>query len=222
MKAAIYGDSLLKFVLWEDGRYHTNPEYLQRFSREFGLELRNRSYFGSCADKGHERLTRDLQNGMRCDYAVIEFGGNDCSYPWADISADPEGEHGEALPLPEFLRHIRACIRELRAAEINPILTNTVPFDPKLYLAWVARDLDADAIHTWLGEDNRVYRRSELYSRALEQLSREESVPLVDLRSAFLRLDRLSDYYCADGVHPNRAGQAVIYDAFAAFARSMR
>ena len=122
----------------------------------------------------------------------------------------------------EYLDLFRCGIRELREAGIKPILTNLLPFDPHSYLLWVTRTLDREAVLNWLGEENRVYRKNEQYCRALEQLAREESVPLVDLRSSFLDQSRLSAFYCADGVHPNRAGHALMYDAFAAFLRQMR
>ena len=57
----IYGDSLLKFVLFENGRYVVNREPIQRFSAEFRFDIVNRSYYGSCVDKGLQRLRLDLE-----------------------------------------------------------------------------------------------------------------------------------------------------------------
>lgn len=216
----IYGDSLLEFVLWENGRYTVNKEPVKRFAQEFRLNIVNRSYFGSCVDKGLQRIRRDLsQPDIKIDYAILEFGGNDCAFNWKEIAEHPEDSHDSVVPLPQYLDRFRSCIRELREAGILPILTNLVPFDPHSYLNWVTRMLDREIVLGWLGEENRVYRKNELYSRALEKMAGEEMVPLIDLRSGFLDLPCLQDYYCDDGVHPNRAGQELIYQAFADYVR---
>ena len=220
MKVYVYGDSLLKFVLWEKGKYVIHREPVERFSREFNMEIVNRSYFGSCVDKGLERIRADLQKGSKGEYAVIEFGGNDCSFDWKAIDERPEEAHDSAIALPVYLDGMRSCIRSRRGAGVKPIMTNMLPFDPASYLDWVTRSLDRERVLRWLGEENRVYRKNELYCRSLEKLAREEGVPLVDLRAAFLDKPLMRDYYCEDGVHPNRAGHELIYSAFSAFVRS--
>ena len=53
----------------------------------------------------------------------------------------------------------------------------------------------------------------------MEQLARETKTPLVDIRGAFLTHGHLPELLCEDGTHPNSAGQAVIGEAFRAFAR---
>ena len=216
MTVTIYGDSLLKFVLWENGRYVVNHGPIERFSQAYPMEIVNRSYFGSCVDKGLARIRQDLCAGKVSDLAVIEFGGNDCAYNWKAIAAEPEKEHDSAIPLPVYVNSLRSCIHELRAAGTRPVMTNMLPFDPGRYLNWATRTLDKEVVLRWLGEENRVYRMNELYCRALEALAREEHVPVVDLRTAFLKQARLLDYYCEDGVHPNRAGHELIYQTFEA------
>ena len=52
----------------------------------------------------------------------------------------------------------------------------------------------------------------------MERLAREENVPLVDLRGAFLDHWHLDTLLCEDGTHPNSAGQALIGRAFRDFA----
>ena len=52
----------------------------------------------------------------------------------------------------------------------------------------------------------------------MERLAREENVPLVDLRGAFLDHWHLDTLLCEDGTHPNSAGQALIGQAFRDFA----
>ena len=38
-------------------------------------------------------------------------------------------------------------------------------------------------------------------------------VPVIDIRSAFLAQPDFRSYLCADGIHPNEAGQKLIYGA---------
>ena len=38
-------------------------------------------------------------------------------------------------------------------------------------------------------------------------------MPVIDIRSAFLAQPDFRSYLCADGIHPNEAGQKLIYGA---------
>ena len=51
---------------------------------------------------------------------------------------------------------------------------------------------------------------------------REENVPLVDVRGAFLDYGHLEQTLCADGTHPNTVGQGLITKAFQDFGRGLR
>jgi lysophospholipase L1-like esterase len=171
-------------------------------------------------DKGLQRIRQDLKNGMVSDFTLLEFGGNDCSYNWKAINEAPMEEYDALTPLDRYLDCFRSAFHELREAGSTPIITNMLPFDPKSYLQWVTRSLDRDRIMNWLGEENRIYRRNELYCRSLEQLAREEAIPIIDLRTVFLRKPLMSEYYCEDGVHPNRRGQELIAQTLTAFFRT--
>ena len=71
----------------------------------------------------------------------------------------------------------------------------------------------------WLGDVGNIYVWQERYSRAVERLAREENVPLVDVRGAFLDYGHLEQTLCADGTHPNTVGQGLITKAFQDFGR---
>ena len=74
----------------------------------------------------------------------------------------------------------------------------------------------------WLGGVGNIYVWQERYSRAVERLAREENVPLVDVRGAFLDYGHLEQTLCADGTHPNTVGQGLITKAFQDFGRGLR
>ena len=85
---------------------------------------------------------------------VLEYGGNDCDYDWAAISAHPQGIHQPHTPLPEFVRCCREMIRMLRARGILPIVMSLPPIDAQRYFDWFCRQgLDKPAVLRWLGGD---------------------------------------------------------------------
>ena len=128
--------------------------------------------------------------------------------------------HLPAVPLPEFRERYRGMVRRLREAGIQPILMNLPPLLSQWFFDWWCRDLDQAAVRTWLGDVSNIYAHQERYSRTVESLAREEDVPLVDVRGAFLAHGHLETLLCEDGTHPNSTGQALIGQAFRKFAEA--
>lgn len=218
----VLGDSILKGIQVEPatGRYVTRNEIgISGLERDFGLTVKNGSHFGATVIKGQRLLERLLQRETPCDVVVMDFGGNDCDFRWDQVAADPEGDHRPNVPLAEFLQRYREMIAQLRQRGIVPVLTTLPPLEPERFFNWWCRGLDQAAVRRWLGSLSNIYTHQENYSRAVEQLARETKTPLVDIRGAFLAHGRLPELLCEDGTHPNSAGQAVIGEAFRAFAR---
>ena len=218
----LLGDSILKGIQVEPatGRYVTRNEIgISGLERDFGLTVKNGSHFGATVVKGQRLLDRLLERGTPCDAVVMDFGGNDCDFRWDQVAADPAGDHQPNVPLPEFLRRYREMIARLRLHGIVPVLTTLPPLEPERFFNWWCRDLDQAAVRSWLGSLCNIYAHQENYSRAVEQLARETGTPLVDIRGAFLAHGHLEQLLCEDGTHPNSAGQALIGQAFRAFAR---
>lgn len=97
---------------------------------------------------------------------------------------------------------------------------NLPPLLSQWFFDWWCRDLDQAAVRTWLGDVSNIYAHQERYSRTVESLAREEDVPLVDVRGAFLAHGHLETLLCEDGTHPNSTGQALIGQAFRKFAEA--
>ena len=125
------------------------------------------------------------------------------------------------MPLPEFVELYREMIRRVRSHGIRPILTNLPPLDSERFFNWWCGDLDKEVVMRWLGDVGNIYVWQERYSRAVERLAREENVPLVDVRGAFLDYGHLEQTLCADGTHPNTVGQGLITKAFQDFGRGL-
>ena len=219
----VLGDSILKGIQVEPatGRYVTRNEIgIPGLERDFGLTIRNGSHFGATVVKGGQLLDRLLERGTPCDAVVMDFGGNDCDFRWAQVAADPEGEHQPNVPLPEFLQRYREMIVRLRLHGIVPVLTTLPPLEPERFFRWWCGKLDQAAVRRWLGGISNIYAHQENYSRAVEQLARETQTPLVDIRGAFLSHGHVEQLLCEDGTQPNTAGQSQIGEAFREFAHS--
>ena len=92
LRAKIYGDSIMKGTILDAGyRYHAiMNEYLIKLYDRFGIEAENRARFGITVKRGHSILLRDIDEGLDCELALVEFGGNDSDFKWSEISMEPD------------------------------------------------------------------------------------------------------------------------------------
>ena len=215
----IYGDSLLKCVLYENGKYTANHEFELAYQEKFGTKLENRSYFGSSAAKARKRMERDAKDGKPFgEWCVIEFGGNDCSYDWSKVAAAPREWHDSYAEPEEYRENLRALVLLARQQGAKPVLTSLPPIHAGKYLSWISRNLPSpEPLYLWSGGEGRFYRRNEYYSMMNMEIARELETPLIDLRSPFLLKRDVGKYLCEDGIHPNRNGQRLMFEAFCEF-----
>jgi lysophospholipase L1-like esterase len=144
---------------------------------------------------------------------ILEFGGNDCDFNWANISENPDGDHICNTPIELFKRTYRELIERVRNAGCRPILMNLPPIDPDKYFRNVSRGLSAENILSFLGDIDRIYRWQEYYSLNVNVLAAECGIPLIDVRGAFLQEKNCFGLLCEDGIHPNEDGHAFISEA---------
>ena len=218
LTARIYGDSLMKgTILCEKNRYRAvMNERIRRFSERFGIAVTNRSRFGMTIDRGEGILARDLQSGATATYALIEYGGNDCNFNWAEVANDPSGEHQPAVPLERFCQTFARMVAELRGAGIRPVAMSLPPIDAPRYFNWLSRGLSAKNILQWLGDVQQIYRSHLSYDAIVREVAREKGCALLDVRQAFTKLVDSLPYLCLDGIHPNLQGHALMEGVFEA------
>lgn len=214
MNVTVYGDSILKGVLLENGKYIVNKVWEELIAKRFGLSIRNRSRFGCTIEKGLSAIRKDCESA--CDpgeWALIEFGGNDCDYDWAAISAEPDRDYDCKTPPEAFVTNYREAIRLIRESGREPIAMTLPPIHSERYLRFICRNgLSRDNILHWLGDVEAISRWQEKYSVLARKVAEEEQVDLIDLRSAFASDGSpLEDLLCEDGIHPSRKGQKIIY-----------
>lgn len=224
VRVRIYGDSVMKGTILDFGyRYHAvMEEYLQKFKKEYNMEAENRARFGITIDRGANILKKDIEAGMTCDYALIEFGGNDCNFKWNEISVYPEAEHAPITDLNTFRHVYTDMITDVQKLGIKPILMTLPPIDAERYLAFLERNgNNAKNILKWLGDVHMIYRFHEMYSDAISKIAQQTGALLVDVRSYFLDKKPFRDYVCIDGLHPTDKGYDLMAQAFSDFARTL-
>lgn len=219
MNITVYGDSILKGVLLEDGKYKMNRSWEQRLAAEHGLTIRNKAHFGSTIGKAMGLIEKDCESIWPAgEVAVLEFGGNDCDFDWAAIAADPAGSYDAKTPPEAFEASYRRAVELVEKSGRKPVMLTLPPIHSVRYLNFICRDgLKKENIVRWLGDVEAISRWQGMYSELVAKLARETGVRIIDLRAAFLR-DRHSpeELLCVDGIHPSRLGQGLIFEAFSA------
>lgn len=214
-KVVIWGDSLAKGVIWNNERRrhgYSRTTAADIVAEKLGVEIVNRAKFGYTAPQGLEMMERDFAEGIVCDTALLEFGGNDCNFDWAAISEHPEEPHDPATSPDQFLTSMRSMVGWLLNRGIRPVLMTLPPIDSERYFRFLVGDkLSAENILGWLGDVHQIYRFQEMYSLLIEKVAREYQIRILDLRQKCLARKRfLQDLVCEDGLHLTEEGQQFI------------
>ena len=215
MKVTVYGDSILKGVLLEGGKYVVNRDWEQKLGEMFHMTIRNCARFGCTIMKALPLIRRDSSlETPEAEIAVLEMGGNDCDYDWAAISEAPDAQYACKTPPEEFLDRYREAVGLIRRSGRTPIVMNLPPVHSERYLRYICRNgLNMANILRWLGDVEAISRWQSRYSQMIEQVAREMNVKLIDLRRAFPKEPKaLEPLLCEDGIHPSRLGQKLIFD----------
>lgn len=220
-KVDVYGDSILKGVIYnsETGRYEVCTEKgVDALCAEYGIELFNRSKFGYTVSDGMNLFSRDVSRGaLKGDYVLLEYGGNDSNFRWAEISENPDKKHDPNTALEQFTTTLSTMIEQVRAMGKTPLLMTLPPVDGDKYLDFLSRSYDREHILKWLGDANMIHRYQEMYSLAVMKLAYKTNTLLCDVRSAFLSRRNYKKLLCEDGLHPTPKGQALIINTFYRF-----
>ncbi len=208
----IFGDSILKGISFDEerGRYAIlRGNCVSRLAECLPVPVVNHARMGLTAPKAEAEMRGgDLVPG---GLALIEFGGNDCDMPWADIAANPDGQYAPQVPLDAFAASLARMARRVMGAGMRAALVVPTPMDAARYFDWVTRGLDKDAVLRYVGDVHHLYRWQECYACAVVDVAAELGCPALNLRRAFLEEMRLEPLLCADGIHPSAAGHRVMF-----------
>lgn len=219
----LFGDSLGKGIIFDEiqDRYRfLKDNFVRLFSENFDIAVKNFSSFGCTVTKGLKLLDRHIKELPSTEAVVLEFGGNDCDYNWAEVSRMPETDHAPKTPMDKFIQTYQSMIHKVRACGGIPILMNLPPIDAPRYFARVSAGLNPDHILSWLGDVERIYRWHEYYSLAIHRIALLCDTPLIDVRSAFLERRNFKDLICEDGIHPNAKGHSLICEVVSSFVQA--
>lgn len=228
-----WGDSILKGVVsgGDSKRFDiTEKDSLSQACAALGIELANKSVFGSWMTKTRRAQDRSLRNGASAQIGIIESGTNDSDYDWSAVSANPDAEHLQRCPLDEFSRLMEEAVSVARQNKITPVIMIPTPLVPEWWLNNICIGNDEAAIVKFIArkyglEDGdqkaaagdcsqdlkraaamRLYQNQELFSLKAAAIARSLNVQIVDVRSEFLAHPNYKTLMCLDGVHPNQAG----------------
>ena len=209
-RLVIFGDSIAKGVMFQDGRYHLCRAHDFDALAQQGIEVRNFAKMGACTDTGLAIAKKRLE---LCQGAqvLLFFGGNDCDFDWQAVSDRPEDEHLPKIPAEAFLENYRAMVHLAKDAGARVIMTSLVPLESHRFLNFVSQGKSKERILAWLGDADRIFRWQEYYNDLVCRLSRELSVPLLDLRPEFLKSPVFPSLISDDGIHPTQAGHDLVH-----------
>ncbi|MBR3542994.1 MAG: SGNH/GDSL hydrolase family protein [Treponema sp.] len=144
-----WGDSILKGVVsgGDSKRFDiTEKDSLSQACAALGIELANKSVFGSWMTKTRRTQDRSLRNGASAQIGIIESGTNDSDYDWSAVSADPDAEHLQRCPLDEFSRLMEEAVSVARQNKITPVIMIPTPLVPEWWLNNICIGNDEAAI----------------------------------------------------------------------------
>ena len=203
----IFGDSILKGVWYdeEEDRYRLCREKLSAA----GAEIINRARMGSTIEQGLDFIERCLPQISPGTAAILEFGGNDCNFNWAEIAERPFEEHGCAVPPQRFETLYDEAVKKLKSAGACVIVSTLPPISSTRFFDFLSRGLDRSAIMLWLKDRGRLALWQKDYSDIARKVAEKNGCPVLDLRAAAKRAG-WEDLICADGLHPSEEGHSLL------------
>ncbi|MDP4118091.1 MAG: SGNH/GDSL hydrolase family protein [Bacillota bacterium] len=213
-----FGDSITKGVVYdtEKQRYSvTEKNFIKLFSESQNINVNNYSKFGCTVERGLKIAAQNVNNLKNCNCVALEFGGNDCDFDWGSISENPDAEYTSKTPIDTFIDSYKKIINQVKNMGKQVVIINLPPLDAGKYFAWVSRGRNRENLIKWLGNSTEyIYRWHEFYNTVVGDIANQMMVPLIDIRSEFLKKKNYSDFLCADGIHPNEDGHELIFNAF--------
>lgn len=213
MKIVVFGDSVAKGIIFQEGKIKTIPDNaVQRIAEHYGIQIDNVSQYGQTLKRLLEKGTVDRYIEA-CDneadkYAVIAIGGNDSDYPWNDVAKNPNAHHPAKTPLAEFASLYEEMILKLQSHGFKVAVSTIFPIDSRLFFDNVISKLaDPGAILTFMkGDIDVIARHQDVFSVICRYLAEEHNCPVIDIRGRFLQEPNNKKYVCPDGIHPTEDG----------------
>lgn len=212
----IFGDSVAKGVIFDSAKskYRLLKEsFANIIQRKQNISISNYAKFGCTISMGSSILAKHESQLSSFDFTVLEFGGNDCDYNWAEISNQPLEPHLAKTPIKQFKEEYITLIERVKANGGIPVLLTLPPIDSNRYFQWISKGLNGKNILTYLGSIDAIHTWQSLYNTAVTEIAEACKVSIIDIRTAFMEKQDYRDYLCEDGIHPNSKGHLLISNA---------
>ncbi len=204
IKCAIFGDSVLRGLYREpDGhrKLWDQKYWINKIMEDCGVMVTNHSQIGNTVERGRMQFEKALNNGMKADYVLLEYGGNDSDFEWAQVVEAPDAAHVSHTPLPVFEQAYGQFIRRVRELEMEPVAVIPAPIDGRRYLDFLGSAYDKQTIADWLQDTTAMYRHVELYAFTVVKLAMQYGCAVLDIRTPFLGRKDLPQLLSMDGLH---------------------
>lgn len=212
---AIWGDSIGKGVVTgtSEKRFElVKDNSLALAQKALGFNLINKCVFGNIITKGKATLEKDLAKGVKADFGIIEFGGNDCDYDYVAICDNPNATYKNRTEFLVFCQCLLDMVLSLRKSGITPVLMTMPPLVADRWLDNICLGHDKNIILNFINSPCpilRLYQTHERYNQAILDCAKKEKVQLIDMRKEFLNYEDFGrSLMCKDGIHPNIEGYA--------------
>lgn len=224
-----FGDSVMKGIVVDNEnsqsgklKYKISKNgFAARCRKSLNVEVENFARFGGVVTQGKKLVTRNAEKIKESDFVLFEYGGNDCDYNWAEISAMPQEEHYPNTPIPKFIQHYSELIDNVRSFGGKPVLLSLPVLEPQRFFNHVTQGLNRNNVLEWLGGTTlTIDRWHERYNMEIFRLGTSKRVPVIDITSIFLEKKDYADYICEDGIHPNEKGHELIENAILEYVRA--
>ena len=123
----------------------------------------------------------------------MEFGGNDCSYNWREISENPDKEHYSKSSITEFIEIYSYLIDEFKKIGKEPVLLSLPPIDSTKYFDYISKKLNTDNILK-LMEGNKRSKSEMVCSFFIPKKKGVRKIATTGIWKIEKRLDNVIDY----------------------------
>lgn len=215
MKNTLYvlGDSIARGIVFNEktGRYAISKNTFDTALKEAGVKVYNYAKMGMTSQSALTLIDRceTAENAI----AAIEFGGNDSDLNWNEVASDPNSFHEAAVPIPQYERNIVSLAQKARSRGMRPVIVTPLPLAAERFFDYVSVNRDENAILSYLGTKQNIYRWQERYAAAAVRAAYSADCPVFDARGLFLNRMDFESLIGPDGMHPSEKGYRVIADA---------
>lgn len=220
LNVTVFGDSLSKGMELKKGK----PAMLKTCAVKmladyYNIDITNCSGFG-------QTITRLKEKGFVDEYikkvdkkyrniVVFCIGGNDSDFDWKVVGANPDFNHQCKTPLSVFKEIYTDYVKKLQRKKVEVYLCALpVVSAKKFFEGYISSLTNPDNVLKFFkGDITIITRHQEIYSNAVRDIATTTKSKFLDIRTPFLNLKDIDNYYCDDGLHPNEKGHKLIADA---------